>query len=751
MAARVRNFDELVQNGDFKGADKLLRDTAKMDVTREQEIEIRRLRAGLRKTSFLHHNPIELKIWTDKSVYTFDEKIPIRFELLNLSDHNLLIPARGGFSWFPWSEKRGSCVMAEVWITDISARDGTRSGGCRNEILEIESTWEVEPGSSCRVEMPVSTVDTRDVLYRRIEVRAVLIPGGLQTGPFDWGMIRLDFENLVVHVLKKENLFVADDPEACFEEALSEFDGRRLLLASVFMKDLRTWVAVDRIIEALWLFPRSTRNEMGLAMAALFLLTGENLGNDPSKWIDWWDGKRDELMKRATGREACPGDRFPCGAAVALRCLTPIIELLTCMTSPTSPTSLKRPDLSVASTEEPAEGDDQDSIASALNDRFFARRYAARKKIASMGAGAFSLLEDLLTHKLTMVRAGAAEALGMMKGEDVCRLLVHALSSEKEIAVKQRIIRSLASVQHRPSAELLFADSQEGDRSSAMKNLYIETALMAELEEVMHFDMIPGFYDGQFKEIWPVSGDVYSWLLKFALDPDCSYLIRVLSIMALHEQKVEAMEKTLAALIIDPDVELLMEREEFLVFPVNEALILQSRRRNLSKYTRFSLAKAGVTKYNLAKIETMKKWLQRRNLTHFETNSMNASLLKNGFNPVYEFSKNIILDIAYNYQQFDAFDEAEQWYKLLVKRFSEDKMGTGFIAEAHYNLACLYSVTNRKGLALHHLKLSVEKGFTDFSWMDRDKDLDNIRGESEYAAIKKSMIQAPANQPIPID
>ena len=74
-----------------------------------------------------------------------------------------------------------------------------------------------------------------------------------------------------------------------------------------------------------------------------------------------------------------------------------------------------------------------------------------------------------------------------------------------------------------------------------------------------------------------------------------------------------------------------------------------------------------------------------------------------------------------------------------MENFSEDR-DLGAVAQAHYNLACLYSMTGRKRLALEHLKLSIEKGFLDFSWMKRDRDLESIKGDSRFEELQEMIL-----------
>jgi len=56
-------------------------------------------------------------------------------------------------------------------------------------------------------------------------------------------------------------------------------------------------------------------------------------------------------------------------------------------------------------------------------------------------------------------------------------------------------------------------------------------------------------------------------------------------------------------------------------------------------------------------------------------------------------------------------------------------------ADLNYNLACLYSLTERSDLALDALDISLQQGFDDLSRLRGDPDLDNVREQKEFVEI----------------
>jgi tetratricopeptide (TPR) repeat protein len=57
----------------------------------------------------------------------------------------------------------------------------------------------------------------------------------------------------------------------------------------------------------------------------------------------------------------------------------------------------------------------------------------------------------------------------------------------------------------------------------------------------------------------------------------------------------------------------------------------------------------------------------------------------------------------------------------------------------HYNLACSYSRMKKIEPALDALEKSVECGYRDVDWMEKDADLDNLRDQGRYKAIVQKL------------
>ena len=54
-----------------------------------------------------------------------------------------------------------------------------------------------------------------------------------------------------------------------------------------------------------------------------------------------------------------------------------------------------------------------------------------------------------------------------------------------------------------------------------------------------------------------------------------------------------------------------------------------------------------------------------------------------------------------------------------------------------YNVACLYSNLNEKNLGVEYLGKAITAGYSNFEWIKRDSDFDNIRNEPGYIELMK--------------
>lgn len=81
--------------------------------------------------------------------------------------------------------------------------------------------------------------------------------------------------------------------------------------------------------------------------------------------------------------------------------------------------------------------------------------------------------------------------------------------------------------------------------------------------------------------------------------------------------------------------------------------------------------------------------------------------------------------------------EADARYAALKPK--QQKAFSGNMADAYYNFACLYSLEKQTDNALHYLEKSIKHGFTDYSHIKSDTDLDNIRNTERYKTLTEPL------------
>lgn len=82
------------------------------------------------------------------------------------------------------------------------------------------------------------------------------------------------------------------------------------------------------------------------------------------------------------------------------------------------------------------------------------------------------------------------------------------------------------------------------------------------------------------------------------------------------------------------------------------------------------------------------------------------------------------------YAELKNYPQAEVTYKKALQVKPES-------STTYYNLACLYSNWEKPELALEFLELSFKKGYNDFSHIETDSDLDNIRNSDAFKELLK--------------
>ena len=88
--------------------------------------------------------------------------------------------------------------------------------------------------------------------------------------------------------------------------------------------------------------------------------------------------------------------------------------------------------------------------------------------------------------------------------------------------------------------------------------------------------------------------------------------------------------------------------------------------------------------------------------------------------------------VGVTYAMRNDWETANEWYKKGL----ENAPGFG---DLYYNLACSYAQLDRKSMALRYFKLAVTKGYTEVDAIDGDHDLDPLRAEAEFIALRKQL------------
>jgi len=723
-AALDEMVHEYLDRGDIAVADAIIEAALQRNYSRSWKKEFRASRQKIRKAQFAQACPLKLEVVAPDRNFSFGDDLEVEFKISNLSSESLTIPSRGFFWWMPFAESRQSLIQVEFALTDITI-DGVVSGGSWNEVITFDGSLTIDPESSESFFLDLSPTVRTALLYRRIAIDGEMIPGGLETDLFDYGVIRFGFDRGLYHFVAPDAVDSAHPTVADLQAAIARRDGGDILRLSVRLDENKIWEGVDLLVTAL---PSLAFRERQLAIAALRIMTAQNLGADFHRWINWWHERGPGLLEKETTSPA-PAEAAPPftpsvpGAILGMLPLGAIVANLPLDGS-------DRTRLGHESARGGTKARDE------LISPFFGRRQRAISRIADGGPAALDDLEALLGDAHPLLRAGAVGALGKIDNSASWALLRTALSVEEDRALRQSIVEALGRFGVPLGEFPTFWPSADRD---LLREIYTRERITGAMESVMHGGMVPGFYDGQFSHFWDIAPDMTGRLVKIAHDADCHYIARVLAIMSLAEKPYPAMEKDLKGLIIPASSEIRREYYSFVDLiredAVTEEMVVENRSVKLSGYARYALAKAGLDRYVLAKIKVMKEWINS-NRAVIDEERIFSGIIGSSLQLKQEFGRTLYFDIGYEYQQLDDFEQAESWYLKLIENFPDSTAR----ANTHYNLACLYSLQNRLDEAIHHLTQTVESGFFDFSWMDKDRDLDNVRDHPEFAALKKNSL-----------
>lgn len=83
----------------------------------------------------------------------------------------------------------------------------------------------------------------------------------------------------------------------------------------------------------------------------------------------------------------------------------------------------------------------------------------------------------------------------------------------------------------------------------------------------------------------------------------------------------------------------------------------------------------------------------------------------------------------------DRHERAEKYYQKALEQYDKVLKIDDCQPTAHYNIACTHSLRKKLDDAFKALEKSIDCGFQDFRWFQKDPDLDNLRDDPRYKKI----------------
>lgn len=376
-----------------------------------------------------------------------------------------------------------------------------------------------------------------------------------------------------------------------------------------------------------------------------------------------------------------------------------------------------------------------------LDSPWLLLRSAAERKLihSSAAEGEATVRELLRSGRPRFRRAGAIWYFSHFESEPEDEVaaaeVVTALVREDDSSVRDAL--ELAAAQSATAVLLV----QSRARAGAIPSESLERVLAARtillLERTMSDGGMPGFFDGQFHELFELDPGQIDRLTRIASDPRLNLVVRSLSIMALNEPRPPDLIRRLVPLLQDEDWE--FHTLDRLGNPFRRATLDDDTAREMmvakiSQYARFSLAKAGIAGPIDRKIrvlqfqaDVLRHDIARKRAVPVSDGTFEAEVLRRENDEL----MGLYFDIGYHHQQLDRYDEAERTYRLILA-----DPESGFSKQsAWYNIACIKAIEGKKDEALLALQSAVSEGFRDVGWARRDGDLKSLRDDPRFLAI----------------
>jgi tetratricopeptide (TPR) repeat protein len=355
--------------------------------------------------------------------------------------------------------------------------------------------------------------------------------------------------------------------------------------------------------------------------------------------------------------------------------------LLTCRTATAQPEN-KQPAQPEKKQQEPEQvptEKDIPELVAKLGSDFLTERQQARKQLIKLKEKAVSALIAALKSEDFRVRAGAAEVLGFIGSEDAAGELVKLLK-DGDTTVREEARKALARIG--PAAMKYIAEAMKDAPESERKQFEstVVTLIQKILQGLICKDGSSGSYPGQLDAVVKI-GTAAVPALKSIITESEAGLLKHLAIAALGE-------------IGDKSVVPFLEE----VYK-NDANLRDEAAVVLFQLGKDSCAKDRIKEYNQQLLNSPDDARPHYGLAHL-------------------------------YYKLGKLDESEAEYKETIRLNPSNHIH-------YYNFACLLATRNKKEEAIEMLKKAIESGYNSLEWIERDKELDNIRNEEKFKSIIK--------------
>lgn len=339
-----------------------------------------------------------------------------------------------------------------------------------------------------------------------------------------------------------------------------------------------------------------------------------------------------------------------------------------------------------------------------------------------------ALLGECLAAADAGVRRAAARVLTTRPDPALAPALRAAFLKEEDAPARDALGEALAA---QPDSLAPLKEAVDAAMKPALTAAFdraVDGAVALRLAGKIREGLVPGFYKGQFSDLFGIDPRAAERLLEFAHDDALHHVFRVMAVMALNETRRPTLEKDLAPLIKGELDELENSHDEFFRSFAGPRDIERFREFDLSRYARFSLAKAGMKGPIVRLIRTIDDFLssprERIEITQ-DVDPDNREYWQ------IEWRRMLLFDSGYYFQQFDDYPNAAARYTRIVTEFPKSRA----CENAYYNRACIFAIKGRPKEALDDLRSAIRHGFTNVDWLLEDGDLKSLRELPEFKAV----------------